>query len=44
MITGNLDCVWFAFIIAEVTSFTLSIIFFRIVYRQVVAPIPVKEE
>jgi putative MATE family efflux protein len=38
-ITGNLNCVWFAFIIAEVTSFTLSIIFFRTVYKQVVAPI-----
>ena len=41
-LTGNLNSVWFAFIIAEVTSFTLSIIFFRTVYKQVVAPI--KEE
>lgn len=35
-LTGNLNAVWFAFPIAEVVSFILSLIFFRIVYRSTV--------
>ena len=35
-LTGNLNAVWFAFPIAEVVSFILSLTFFRIVYRSTV--------
>ena len=35
-LTGNLNAVWFAFPIAEVVSFILSLMFFRIVYRSTV--------
>ena len=33
-LTGNVDNVWWAFVIAEFVSVTLSIIFFRKVYRE----------
>jgi putative MATE family efflux protein len=38
--TGNVNNVWWCFLIAEFASFTLSLIFFRKVYRTVVEPLP----
>jgi Na+-driven multidrug efflux pump len=38
--TGNVNNVWWCFLIAEFASFTLSLIFFRRVYRTVVEPLP----
>ncbi len=37
-LTGNLNAVWFSFPIAEVVSLTLSLIFFKKVYNEIVAP------
>ena len=37
--TGNVNTVWFSFIIAEVVSGILSVIFFRYVYKTTVGPI-----
>ncbi len=37
--TGNVDCVWFAFPIAELMSLTLSIIFMRRVYKKEIKPL-----
>jgi len=38
-LTQDVGKVWFAFIVAETVSCTLSITFFRLVYKQVVEPI-----
>ena len=38
-VTGNVNLVWWSFIIAEIVSGTLSVLFFRKVYRDVVAPL-----
>ncbi len=36
-LTGNVRNVWFAFLIAEVVSLTVSIIFFRKIYRDIIS-------
>ena len=36
---GNVNYVWFAFLIAEVASMTLTVIFFKRVYREVIKPL-----
>ena len=38
-LTGNIDLVWFAFIIAEAASLALSLYFFRKVYIEIVEPL-----
>ncbi len=38
--TNNVGSVWFSFLVAEGVSCTLSIFFFRVVYKQVIEPIP----
>ncbi len=38
-LTGNVDMVWWSFVIAELVSLILSIFFFRKVYREVVEPL-----
>jgi putative MATE family efflux protein len=38
--TNNVGTVWFSFLVAEGVSCTLSIFFFRVVYKQVIEPIP----
>lgn len=35
-LTGNLDMVWFAFPIAEVISLTMTLIFYRLVYKKTI--------
>ena len=37
-LTGTVTNVWFSFLIAEVVSLVLSLIFFRKIYREIVAP------
>lgn len=37
--TGNINNVWWCYLIAEIVSFILSLIFFRKVYRQEVKPL-----
>jgi putative MATE family efflux protein len=39
-LTGNVNAVWWAFPIAEVASLLISVIFFIIVYKQIIAKIP----
>ncbi len=39
VVTGDVNKIWFAFIIAETVSCALSILFFKLVYKQVVEPI-----
>ena len=41
--TGDVNRVWFSFLVAEGMSCVLSVIFFRIVYAQTVEPISKKE-
>ena len=36
---GNVNYVWFAFIIAEAVSMILTIVFFRKVYRDIIKPL-----
>ena len=36
---GNVNYVWFAFLIAEVASMTLTAVFFKKVYREVIKPL-----
>lgn len=43
VVTGDVNKVWFSFIIAEVVSGTLSVIFFRIVYGMTIKPIPYED-
>lgn len=38
-LTGNLDLVWLSFPIAELFSVTLSALFLRRIYRQIIAPL-----
>ena len=38
-VTGNVNMVWWSFLIAEVVSCALSIVFFRKVYREVIEPL-----
>ncbi len=38
-VTGNVNMVWFSFIIAEVVSGILSVVFFRYVYKTTIGPI-----
>ena len=38
-LTGNVNNVWWSFLIAELVSLTLSLIFFRKLYRQEVEPL-----
>ena len=38
-LTGNVNNVWWCFLIAEIVSVTLSFVFFRRVYRKTVVPL-----
>lgn len=37
---GNSDLVWWCYPIAEVSSLLLTLLFFRHIYKTVIAPIP----
>ena len=37
---GNSDLVWWSFPIAEVASLVMTLIFFRRIYRTLIAPLP----
>ena len=42
-LTGNVNLVWWAFPIAEVVSMTLTLIFYRRIYRQKIKPLYVED-
>ena len=37
---GNSDLVWWSYPIAEVASLTMTVIFYRRIYRLLIAPLP----
>lgn len=41
-LTGNINNVWWAFLIAELVSFSLSCVFMRSVYNSKIKPIPIE--
>ena len=38
--TGGMPQIWYSYDIAEISSFLVTLYFFRIVYREVIAPLP----
>ena len=40
---GQLDQVWYAFLVSEVVSVTMSLLMYRAVYRNRMRPLPVGE-